>query len=289
MFEGAITAMVTPFRKGKVDADQLRKNVEFQIKQGINALVPTGTTGESPTLSHDEHKQVIEVVVEAVNGRVPVIAGTGSNSTDEAIALTQHAAKVGVSGSLQVSPYYNKPTQAGLYAHFMAIADAVELPMVLYNIPGRCGVTIEASTIARLAEHDNIVAVKEATGSLDMASEIASLCEITILSGDDSLTLPLASVGGRGVISVLSNIIPAEIRKLTDACLAGDMQAARDMHLKHFPLFKGMFTETNPIPVKTAMAMLEMDNGEMRLPLTAMSEPNRVRLEALLQEHELLD
>lgn len=289
MFEGAITAMVTPFRNGKVDADQLRKNVEFQIKQGINALVPTGTTGESPTLSHEEHKQVIEVVVEAVDGRVPVIAGTGSNSTSEAIALTKHAASVGVNGSLQVSPYYNKPTQAGLYAHFMAIADAVDIPLVLYNIPGRCGVTITPQTVARLAEHDNIVAVKEATGSLDMASEIASLCEITILSGDDSLTLPLASVGGRGVISVLSNIIPATIRELTDACLSGDLETARTLHLKNFPLFKGMFTETNPIPVKTAMAMLEMDNGEMRLPLTPMSEPNRVRLEALLKEYELLD
>lgn len=291
MFKGAMTALVTPFRGGGVDYDRLRANVEFQIAEGIDGLVPVGTTGESPTLSHDEHDKVIEAVVEASAGRVPVIAGTGSNATDEALRLTRHAKEVGADGSLQVNPYYNKPTQEGMYRHFMAIADAADMPMVLYNIPGRCGVAMTPQTIARLAKHPNIVAVKEATGSLDMASEIAQLCgpeRFTILSGDDSLTLPLAAVGGKGVISVLSNLLPARVKALTDAALSGDFALARKLHLELFPICKGMFIETNPIPIKTAMMLAGLDTGELRLPMCEMAEENKATLEALLKKHGVL-
>ncbi|MBI1374095.1 MAG: 4-hydroxy-tetrahydrodipicolinate synthase [Phycisphaera sp.] len=288
MFQGAITALVTPFRDGAVDEQRLRANVEDQIAKGIDGLVPCGTTGESPTLTHEEHRRVIEVVIDAAAGRVPVIAGTGSNSTAEALSLTKHAATIGATASLQVNPYYNKPTQEGLYRHFTAIADAVDIPLVLYNIPGRSAVAMTAATIARLNAHGNIVAVKEATGSLDMASEIANLCDITILSGDDSLTLPLMSVGGKGVISVLSNIIPDRIKQLTALGLAGDFTGACKVHLELFPLFKGMFVETNPIPVKTAMKMMGNDTGDLRLPLCEMEPGNLAGLEALLKKHGLL-
>lgn len=291
MFQGALTALVTPFKDGRVDYDRLTRNVEYQIAEGIDGLVPVGTTGESPTLSHDEHDKVIEVVVKAAAGRVPVVAGTGSNATDEALRLTQHAKEVGADASLQVNPYYNKPTQEGLYRHFTAIADAVDLPMVLYNIPGRCGVAMTAQTVARLAEHPNIVAVKEATGSLDMTSEIAVLCDpekFTILSGDDSLTLPLASVGAKGVVSVLSNLLPARVKALAHAALAGDFALARKLHLELFPIFKGMFIETNPIPIKTAMQLAGMDTGELRLPMCEMSDDNRAKLEKLLKEQGVL-
>jgi len=291
MFKGAFTALVTPFRNGQVDYDRLKSNVSFQISEGIDGLVPVGTTGESPTLSHDEHDKVIEAVVEAADGKVPVIAGTGSNATDEALRLTQHAKEAGVTASLQVNPYYNKPTQEGLYRHFMTIADRVDLPMVLYNIPGRCGVGLTVDTIARLAQHPNIVAIKEATGSLDMASEIAQRCDpenFIILSGDDSLTLPLASVGGKGVISVLSNLVPARIKALTDAILSGDLPRARTLHLELFPLCKAMFIETNPIPIKTAMMLNGMDTGELRLPMFEMADHNRATLESVLKKHGIL-
>ena len=284
MIQGAMTAMVTPFADGEVDWGRLQSNVEFQIGKGIDALVPVGTTGESPTLSHDEHRQVIEKVIETAAGRVKVVAGTGSNSTKEAMALTQHAKDVGADAALMVAPYYNKPTQEGLYRHFAAVADEVKLPIVLYNIPGRTGITMEPHTIARLAEHEHIVAIKEATGSIDMASEIATLCDITILSGDDSMTLPLMSVGAKGVISVLSNIIPDKIKAMVDAKLAGDSALARQYHLELFPLFKGMFVETNPIPIKTAMAMMGMDSGEVRMPLCEMAEENVEQLRSLLED-----
>ncbi|MCE9591328.1 MAG: 4-hydroxy-tetrahydrodipicolinate synthase [Planctomycetes bacterium] len=288
MFQGAMTAMITPFRNGRVDYARLSAHVEFQIKGGIDGLVPMGTTGESPTLSHEEHREVIEHVVKAARGRVPVIAGTGSNSTAEALELTAHAASVGAAAALMVNPYYNKPTQEGLYRHFMAVADEVDIPIILYNIPGRTGITMSPQTVARLHGHKNIVAIKEATGSLDMASEIASLCGITILSGDDSLTLPLMSVGAKGVISVLSNLIPRRVKALTKAALARDYAAARKLHIELFPLFKGMFVETNPIPIKTAMAMAKMDSGELRLPLCELSKANADGLRKLLRSYKLI-
>lgn len=292
LLKGAMTALVTPMRDGQVDYDRLASNVAFQIAEGIDGLVPVGTTGESPTLSHDEHDKVIDTVVEAAAGRVPVIAGTGSNATSEAVRLTKHAKQVGADASLQVNPYYNKPTQEGMYRHFMTIADAADMPMVLYNIPGRCGVAMTAQTIARLAKHPNVVAVKEATGSLDLASEIAHLCDpekFTILSGDDTLTLPLISVGGKGVISVLSNLLPARVKAIADAGLAGDFVAARKLHLGLFPVFKAMFIETNPIPIKTAMKLAGMDTGELRLPMCEMSEDNCATLEKILKAEGVLE
>jgi len=288
MFQGAMTAMITPFSDGPVDFGRLREQIEFQIEAGIDGLVPVGTTGESPTLDHEEHNRVVSATAEVVAGRVPVIAGTGSNSTDEALRMTRHAADVGVTGSLQVNPYYNKPTQEGLYRHFMTIADEGGLPVVLYNIPGRCAVALTAETIVRLAAHPKIVAIKEATGSLDLASEIAGRCDLAILSGDDSLTLPLMSVGGRGVVSVLSNIIPDRVAELTRLGLAGDFEAARRLHAQLFPLFKGMFLETNPIPIKAAMKLLGRDNGQTRLPLCEMETQNQAALEQLLKDHGLL-
>jgi len=289
--QGALTAMVTPFKQdGQIDWDRLAANVEFQIKKGINGLVPMGTTGESPTLNHEEHRAVIAKVIEWTKKRVPICAGTGSNSTAEAVDLTRHAKQAGADAALVVNPYYNKPTQEGLFRHFSAVAD-VGLPVILYNIPGRTGVQLTPQTIARLAKHPAIVGIKEATGSLDVASEIAALCDpekFTILSGDDSLTLPLMSVGGKGVISVLSNLIPDQVAALTKAGLAGDFPAARRMHLKLFPLFKGMFVETNPIPIKAAMQMLKMDSGTLRLPMCEISDANRTFVQSLLREAGLL-
>jgi 4-hydroxy-tetrahydrodipicolinate synthase len=290
MFQGALTAIITPFRDGgeAVDYDRLTQHVEFQIAKGIDGLVPMGTTGESPTLSHDEHKRVVEHVVKTANRRVKVVAGTGSNSTAEALELTQHAASVGADGAMLVNPYYNKPTQEGLYRHFMTVADAVKIPIVMYNIPGRTGVTMTPQTVARLNKHPNITTIKEATGSLDIASEIASLCPITILSGDDSLTLPLMSIGGKGIISVLSNLIPDRVKALTQAALNNRWDEARKLHIELFPLFKGMFVETNPIPIKTAMAMVKRDSGILRLPMCELSAENRKGLEQLLKQHRLL-
>ena len=283
MLAGTFTAMITPFRGDAVDHDRLVANVQYQIEQGVNGLVPVGTTGESPTLSHEEHRRVIEIVVAAAAGRVPVVAGTGSNSTTEALELTEHARRVGADMALMVNPYYNKPTQEGLYRHFMTVADKVDLPIVLYNIPGRTGVTMAPATVARLAAHDNIVAVKEATGSMDIASEILGSCDITVISGDDSLTLPLMALGARGVISVLSNLLPARVRALTAAVADGDLARARSLHAELFPLASAMFIETNPIPIKTALALAGRDTGLLRLPLCEMATANRRRLEAALQ------
>ena len=290
MFSGTFVALITPFSDGQIDYETLTELVEFHLESGTDGLVPVGTTGESPTLSHEENKKVVEYVVKVAGGTVPVIAGTGSNSTAEAIEMTAYAKKVGADASLQVAPYYNKPTQEGFYQHFKAIADEVDLPIVLYNIPGRCGGTgLTAQTVARLAVHENIVAVKEATGKLDMASEIASLCDITILSGDDSLTLPIASVGGKGVISVVANIVPADVKAMTDLILEGDFVSARKWHRKLFTLSKNLLSlSTNPIPIKAAMAMLNMASDEMRLPMTEL-EPDKVEiLQKALQDYGLL-
>ncbi len=290
MFTGAMVALVTPFQEGEIDFQTLDELIDFQLAGGIDAIVPVGTTGECPTLSPDEHKQVIERVVQAVGGQVPVIAGAGSNSTAEAIDFTEFSKKVGADATLQVGPYYNKPTQEGFYQHFKAIAEEVDLPIVLYNIPGRCGAGMTPETIARLAELENIVAVKEATGSLDQASEIAARCNITIISGDDSLTLPLASIGGKGVISVVANIVPADVKAMTDLILEGDLVTARQWHKKLFTLCKSMLTlATNPIPIKAAMAMLNMASEELRLPMTPLEEDKKAILKQTLEDYGLLN
>jgi len=281
--KGSMVALVTQFADGEVDWDALGRLIEFQIAGGTQGLVPCGTTGESPTLSHDEQDRVIEYTVRKAAGRVPVIAGTGSNSTAEAVRLTEHAKAAGADACLVVNPYYNKPTQHGMYEHVARLAE-IGLPIVLYNIPGRCGVELAAETIVRMYEQiELVVAVKEATGKLDMASAIASACDITILSGDDSLTLPICSAGGAGVISVLANILPAEVRRLCDAIEANDLAAARRQHLRLFPLFRGIFVETNPIPIKAAMAMAGMIRDELRLPMTPLSAPHRAPLAKMLR------
>ncbi|MFN3167692.1 MAG: 4-hydroxy-tetrahydrodipicolinate synthase [Phycisphaeraceae bacterium] len=289
---GAYTALVTPFTAdgSAVDYDRLKANVKFQVEQGIDGVVPVGTTGESPTVTHDEHNKIITAVAEAAGGKVQVIAGTGSNSTAEALSTTRHAKQVGADAALMVNPYYNKPTQEGLYRHFMTVADGVGLPIVLYNIPGRTNVTMAPDTVARLYAHPMIVAIKEATGSLDMASEIASRCDIPIISGDDSLTLPLMAIGGKGVISVLSNLLPAKVKALVDAAASNDLPGARSLHHELFHLCKGLLTlSTNPIPIKAAMKMTGVDTGSVRLPLTELPDDLSAQLEKLLQQTGVLD
>ena len=281
---GAITAMVTPFRDGKVDENRLREQIEFQINAGIDGLVPVGTTGESPTLDFPEHERVIELTVQVTKRKVPVIAGVGGNATTEALELHSFAKKVGADAGLSVNPYYNKPTQEGLYRHFMTLADKVDLPIVLYNIPGRTGVTMSAQTVARLAKHPNIVAIKEATGSLDMASEIMSECDLPIVSGDDSLTLPLMSIGGVGVISVASNLLPAQIKKMTQLAASGNFSEAAIIHRRLFPLIKSLFLDGNPVGVKYAMKVAGRDTGELRLPLWEASEATKQTIEKLTRE-----
>jgi 4-hydroxy-tetrahydrodipicolinate synthase len=290
-FQGSMVAMVTPFRDGKVDEAKLRDLVEFHVKSGTDGLVPCGTTGESPTLSHAEHKRVVEIVIEAAARRIAVIAGTGSNSTAEAIDMTVHAARAGADGALLVSPYYNKPTQQGLYEHFRAVAQAApELPLILYNIQGRTAVNIETDTLKRLAEIPNIVGVKEASGNLDQMTSVVLACgpDFSVVSGDDSLTLPLMAVGGRGVISVVANFLPKEVVELTHAALDGDWKRARELHWRLFPICRAMFVETNPIPVKEAMAMLGMIRAEWRLPMCAMTDANRARLRTVLVQAGIL-
>jgi 4-hydroxy-tetrahydrodipicolinate synthase len=288
MFTGTHTALITPFTKdGKVDEPRLRQIVEQQIAAGIDGLVPCGTTGESPTLSHEEHNHVIELVVRFAAKRCKVIAGTGSNSTDEAIFMTQYAKKSGADASLQVAPYYNKPSQAGLYAHFRAIAEAADIPLILYNIPGRCGVDISNETTARLRRDlpQYIVGLKEATGVVDRVSQLRGMVdrEFCILSGDDSLTLPMMSVGAAGVISVVSNVIPREVTEMTHAALKGDFERAGRIHAKLFPLFKDLFIETNPVPVKAAMAMMGLIEETYRLPLVPLADANRMQVKKTLQ------
>jgi 4-hydroxy-tetrahydrodipicolinate synthase len=291
MFQGSIVALVTPFSGGKVDEAKLRQLVEMHVAQGTDGIVPCGTTGESPTLSHDEHRRVVEIVIEAARGRLHVIAGTGSNATSEAIDLTRHAKKAGATGALVVNPYYNRPTQEGLYRHFRAVADAVDIPILVYNIAGRTAVNVETDTLARLVKDcPNIVGVKEASGSLDQMTQVILACgpEFSVLSGDDNITLPLMSVGGRGVISVVANIVPRETAEMTHAALAGDWKLARDLHLKLFPLSRAMFLETNPIPVKEAMGMMGTIEPEFRLPMCPMGSANRERLKTILVQHGLL-
>lgn len=284
MLSGAMTALVTPFHQGKVDEQRFRQQVEFQIQQGIDGLVPVGTTGESPTLSMAEHVRVLEIVVEASNGRVPVIGGAGANSTAEALELHGDAKRVGCRACLSVNPYYNKPSQEGLYRHFMTLADRVDLHIVLYNIPSRTGITMSPATVARLAEHPNIIAVKEATGSLDIATEIRSLCDLPVISGDDSLTLPIMSIGGTGVISVLSNLLPRQVKQLVTHVYQGNIHQAQLLHVKLFPLIKALFVEGNPVGIKAAMQIAGTDTGEIRQPLWPASQATRQLLENEMQK-----
>lgn len=289
MFSGSMVAIITPFQNGQVDYKTLEELVDFHLESGTDGIVPVGTTGESPTLTPSEHKKVIECVVKTVNGKIPVIAGTGSNSTAEAIELTEHARKIGADATLQVTPYYNKPTQEGFYQHFKMVAQEVNLPVVLYNIPGRSAAGMTAETIIRLSEVENIVAIKEATGSLDIASDVAGNCDLSILSGDDSMTLPLASVGAKGVVSVVANIVPADVKAMTDLILQGDLVSARKWHHKLFTLSKSLLSmSTNPIPIKAAMEILDMAPEEMRLPMTQLDESKKVVLKKILKDYGLL-
>ncbi len=288
-FAGVSVAIVTPFRDGQIDFARLREQIDFLVDAGVTCLCPVGTTGESPTLSHEEHERVIAETVQMAAGRVKVMAGTGSNSTAEALRLTRFAARAGADAALMVAPYYNKPTQEGFYQHYRAVAEEVELPICVYNIPGRTGKNIEPSTIARLAELSNITMVKEATGSLDQASEILSTTDLTLLSGDDSLTLPLLSIGGEGVISVVANIVPGAMKELVDAFAAGDAAAACRLHHRLFPLCRDMLSlATNPIPIKAAMRLLGRDSGELRLPMTPLDEQQEASLRKTLTEFGLL-
>lgn len=282
--QGLYTALVTPFRNGAVDYDRLTKLVEMQISYGVDGISPVGTTGESPTLSFEEHERVIATVVQLVNGRCKVLAGSGANSTAEALHLTRHAKSDGADFSLQVAPYYNKPTQEGLYRHFATIADSCDIPIVIYNVPGRSGVAVAPETIARLAKNHNVAGVKEASGSVDRVSEILDLCDIPVLSGDDALTVPMMSVGAVGVVSVASNIIPKEMKQLVDLCNAGAFDQARAMHRKLYKFFKAMFVETNPIPVKAGMAIRGLLDEEYRLPLCPPSDKNREFLRQILAD-----
>jgi 4-hydroxy-tetrahydrodipicolinate synthase len=290
LFAGVTVAIVTPFRNGEIDWDDLAKLVDWHCEQGTDALAPCGTTGESPTLTHDENERVVAFVCERARGRIKIMAGTGSNSTAEAIRMTRAAKKAGANGTLQVGPYYNKPTQEGYFRHFAAIAEATDLPIVVYNIPGRTGSEIAAETIARMAEKcPTIAAVKEATGKLDMASQIAALCDVAILSGDDSLTLPIMSVGGKGVVSVVGNIVPRDMMALVKAFAAGKVEEAQKWHRKLFPLCRDMLSvATNPIPVKTAMKLLGRGTGEMRLPMCPMDAAGESKVRQTLVNYGLL-
>ncbi len=291
MFKGSIVAIITPFKNGKIDEKKLKELIDFQVKNGTSGIVPCGTTGESATLSFEEHDKVIDVTIKQVNKRIPVIAGTGSNSTEEAIMLTKHAAKAGASASLQVSPYYNRPTQKGLYEHFKAIADSVEIPIMLYNIASRTGVNIEPETIAKLSSDcKNIVAVKEASGNLEQMARVKLLCgdKFDLLSGDDSLTLPVLSIGGTGIVSVVANIVPKDVAALVNEFEKGNVEKARQIHYKLLPLIRAMFIETNPIPVKAAMGLLCMCEPDLRLPLCALLPENLERLKKALKEYGLL-
>jgi len=290
MFSGALSALITPFRDGKVDEKAFRDLIEWQIQEGVDGIVPCGSTGESATLSHDEHEKVIEISVNQARRRVPVVAGTGSNATAEAIRLTAHARKIGADGALMISPYYNKPTQEGIYQHYRAVAAAVDIPIVVYNIPGRTGSHIAPETIARLAEIKQIVAVKEASGVMDQTSDILRLCgdRIAILSGDDSLTLPIMALGGKGVIATISNVMPREIHELAAAALTGDFVHARKIHYRMLPLMRALFVETNPIPVKQACAFIGRCQNEVRLPLVPMTAGPAERLRGVMKELRLI-
>ncbi len=290
MFGGAIVAIVTPFSNGRVDEEAFRRLINFQIENGTQAIVPCGTTGESATLSHEEHKRVIEFVIKEVDGRVPVIAGTGSNNTAEAIELTQHAKKAGADGALMILPYYNKPTQEGLYQHFKTVAEAVSLPIIMYNIPSRTGINMLPATVARLAKIENIVGVKESSGDLVQITQIIEACgkDFDVLSGDDPLTLPLMAVGGKGVISVASNVAPREMSDMVTAFQKGNLAKAQELFIHLQPLFRALFLVTNPIPVKMALGLMGMITPEMRLPLYPMDEENTDKLKKVLSDYGLL-
>ncbi|MFH1077472.1 MAG: 4-hydroxy-tetrahydrodipicolinate synthase [Pseudomonadota bacterium] len=290
MIKGAIVAIVTPFKNGKVDEEGLRRLIEFQIENGTDAIVPCGTTGESATLSHAEHKKVVEITVNAVKGRVPVIAGTGSNSTSETIELTKHAKSSGTDAALIITPYYNKPTQDGLYWHFKAVSDACAFPIILYNVPGRTAVNMLPQTVARLADLEDVIGIKEATGSLQQAADIIKLCgdKLTILSGDDFTALPLLAIGGKGVISVTANVAPKDMSGMIDAFESGDLEKAKEFHYKMWPLMNAMFYETNPIPAKTALGLMGKIDGELRLPLYSMSQANLEKLKKTLSDYGLI-
>ena len=290
MFKGSIVAIVTPFKENKVDEKALGELIEWHISEGTNAIVPCGTTGESATLDYDEHYRVIEFTIEAVNKRVPVIAGTGANSTEETIMMTEKAKDMGADGALLVTPYYNKPTQEGLYRHYKEVAERVDIPLVLYNVPSRTGVNLLPQTVARLSEIDNIVAIKEATGDMKQVSEVIRLCgdRITVLSGDDFTTFPLMVLGGKGVISVSANVAPGDVAGMCSALEKGDIEGARRLHYKLEPLNKAMFIETNPIPVKTALSMMGRIQEELRLPLCPMSVENKERLKKTLMDYGLI-
>ena len=288
-FRGSFTALVTPFRDGAVDEKAFRDLVDWQIEEGIHGLVPVGTTGESPTVSHDEHKSVVEWTVAQAAGRVPVIAGAGSNSTVEAIEYTRFAKEAGADAVLHVTGYYNKPSQEGMYRHFMTVADAVDIPIILYNIPGRTGRNVEPETIARLAELEPIVAIKEAAGSLDQVSDILVRTNLTVLSGDDSLTLPMLAVGAEGVVSVAANLVPKDVISLIDDFNSGEIGSARKRHARLFPLCRDLLgLAPNPVPLKAAMALLKRGNGELRLPLCPLDESETARLSAALAQYGLL-
>ncbi|MEW6096645.1 MAG: 4-hydroxy-tetrahydrodipicolinate synthase [bacterium] len=290
MFKGSIVALVTPFKKGKVDKERLLKLIEFHIQEGSDGVVPCGTTGESATLSHDEHKEVVNIVVEAVNKRIPVIAGAGSNCTTESIDLAKHAKKVSADAILAVTPYYNKPTQNGLYEHYATIAKEVDIPIILYNVPTRTGVNLLPETVARLSKIDNIVGIKEATGDLKQQSKIVELCreDFVLLSGDDFTLLPTLSIGGVGVISVVANIVPKDVANLIKEFNKGNMDKAKKLHYKIFPLCEAMFIETNPVPVKEALEMMGMISHEVRLPLVRLEKTNQEKLRETLRTYGLI-
>lgn len=290
MFAGSMVALVTPFKDGKVDWEGLEALVEFHVRNGTHGIVPCGTTGESATLSHEEHDGVIAAVIKAVKKRVPVIAGTGSNSTAEAVRLTREAEKAGADGALLISPYYNRPTQEGIYQHYKKVAESVGIPLIVYNIPGRTGSKIEPETLARLSEIKNVAGVKEATGSVDQAIDVVRLSKagFGVYSGEDSLTFSLMALGGKGVISTVANIVPKEMAELTQACLKGDWEKGRKLQLKLVPLIRAVFIETNPIPIKTALSLMGKCRADLRLPLTPMSEGNLKKLKTTMTESGLI-
>ena len=284
VFEGSMVALITPFRNGKVDEKALKGLLDFHLKEGTDVIVPCGTTGESATMSHQEHRDTMTFVVEYIHHRIPVICGCGSNNTTEALGLVQHAKKIKADGVLVVTPYYNKPTQEGLFRHYQYLASRVDIPMVLYNVPGRTGVSIAPETVARLSKIDTIVAIKEASGSMDQADQIMQLCDLPVLSGEDSLNFPLIAIGARGVISVVANIVPRLVKSLVTAALNGNMEEARSIHKTLYPISKTVFIETNPIPAKTALGMMGRIRPELRLPLCAMRPENEKKLENVLKE-----
>lgn len=284
VFEGSMVALVTPFKGGKIDFKTLKKLVDFQIENGTDVIIPCGTTGESATMSHEEHRSVMSFVIDCVDGRVPVVCGAGSNNTVEALELVKHAKKSKADGVLVVTPYYNKPTQEGLYRHYEYLAGSVDLPIILYNVPGRTGVSMAPQTVARLAKLPQVVAIKEASGSLDQVDQIRELCDITIISGDDALTLPMIAIGARGVISVAANVVPDKIKNLVEAALRGHFDEGRKIHRELFELNKVLFVETNPIPVKTALGLMKKISPEVRLPLCELKTENVQKLKQVLKK-----